>query len=146
MDLTFLKWPIIILVVVGIGFLFTSPGVNFLVNHYTKATVGENMGKDLSDENGLTRVGGYLLFTWQYQKAYDTMNLCAQRYGPQGRNYLYNLYRMARCLDRLERYKESYDLLEELIQVNAHEVDNRVADNDNLRLRADKLKEVHDLR
>ena len=53
---------------------------------------------------------------------------------------------MARCLDRLERYKESYDLLEELIQVNAHEVDNRVADNDNLRLRADKLKEVHDLR
>lgn len=145
MDLSFLKWPIIILVIVGIGFLFTSPGVNWMVNRYTKATVGQDMGKDLTDENGLTRIGGYLLFTWQYQKAYDTMNLSVQRYGADGRNYHYNLYRMARCLDRLERYKESYNILEQLIQVNAHEFDNRVADNDNLRLRADKLKEVHEL-
>ncbi|HNZ49263.1 MAG TPA: hypothetical protein PLQ42_11045 [Candidatus Hydrogenedentes bacterium] len=145
MDLTFLKWPIIILVIAGIAFLFTSPGVNFLVNHYTKATVGADFAKDLSDESGLTRIGGYLLFTWQYQKAYDTMNLAVARYGPEGRHYYYNLYRMARCLDRLERYRESYNILMDLISANAHDADNRVADNDNLRLRASKLKEVHGL-
>lgn len=144
MDLSFLKWPIIILVVVGIGFLFTSPGVNWLVNGYTKSTVGENAAKDMSDESGLTRVGGYLLYTWQYQKAYNVMNLAVQRYGANGRNYHYNLYRMARCLDRLERYKESYDILQLLIQANASEFDGRVADNDNLHLRASKLKEMYE--
>lgn len=145
MDLSFLKWPLIILVIVGVAFLFTSPGVNFMVNRYTKATVGQDAQRDIKDEAGLSRIGGYLLYMWQYQRAYDTMQLAIDRYGSDGANYWYNLYRMARCLDRMERYRESYDMLQQLINANAHDIDDRVANNDNLRLRAAKLKEVQGL-
>lgn len=145
MDLSGLKWPLIVLVIVGIGFLASSPGVNWMVSRYTQATPGQDTNRDVKDEAGLSRVGGYLLFQWRYQKALEVMQTAVNRYGTAGANYWHNLYRMAKCLEKLDRMQESYDILKELIAANAHEIDKRVAANDNLTLRATKLKEVHNL-
>ncbi len=145
MDLSGLKWPIIIVVVVGIGFLASSPGINYMVNNFTKATVGEDAARDKRDEAGLSRVAGYLLFLLRYERSLEVMNTSINRYGTNGANYWYNKYRSARCLDRLQRYKESYAVLQELINANASQLDSRIADMDNLKLRAAKLKEVHGL-
>jgi len=145
MDLSGLKWPLIIVVIVGIGFLASSPGVSWMVGRYTQATPGQDAERDRRDEAGLSRIGGYLLYQWRYEKALEIMQTAVNRYGTGGANYWYNVYRMAKCQEKLGRMQESYNLLQELITANAHEIDGRVADNDNLRLRATKLKEVHNL-
>ncbi|OQB41734.1 MAG: hypothetical protein BWY09_00546 [Candidatus Hydrogenedentes bacterium ADurb.Bin179] len=145
MDLSGLKWPVLILVIVGIGFLASSPGINFMVGRYTKSTPGQNAELDTRDEVGLTHIAGYLLYQWRYQRAYDIMKLAVDRYGASGANCWYNKYRMAKCLEKLGRIQESCTLLEELMAANAHAVDARVADNNNLKLRITKIKEVNEL-
>lgn len=142
MDLSGLKWPLIIVAIVGVGFLATSPGINYMVTNFTKATPGQDAARDKIDEAGLTRVAGYLMYLWRYEKAMAVMQLSLDRYGSAGANYWYNKYRIARCLDRLEQYKASYDVLQDLMGNNANQYDKRVPNNDNLRLRANKLKEV----
>jgi hypothetical protein len=51
-----------------------------------------------------------------------------------GANYWYNLYRLARCYEKLERYQEDIISSETLAQINAHQYDNRVPEYDNLNL------------
>ena len=145
MDLSGLKWPIIIVAIVGIGWLLSSGGVNYMVNSFTEATPGQDAEQDKTDEAGLTRVGGYLLYLWRYEKAADVMQMAIDRYGETGANYWYNMYRLARCTDRMEQYQNSYDILQFLIENNANQYDKRVPGNDTLRLRASKLKEMYEL-
>lgn len=145
MDLSWLKWPLIILLIVGIVFLATSPGINYMVGRFTRAVPGQDSGKDARDEAGLSRIGGYLLYLWRYQRAYEVMKTAVDRYGESGANYWHNKYRMAKCLEKMGRMQESVRLLEELMAANAHENDKRVAENENLRLRITRLKEVHEL-
>ena len=145
MDLSGLKWPIIIAVIVGIGWLLSSGGVNFMINNFTKATPGQDVERDKTDEAGLTRVASYLMYLWRYEKAASVMQTAIDRYGENGANYWYNTYRLARCADRLGHYQESHDILQFLIQNNVSKYDDRVPENDNLSLRASKLKEVHEL-
>lgn len=146
MDLSRLKWPVIILVVVGVAWLLSSGGLNYMVNHYTKAVPGQDPAKDKSDEAGLTRLGGFQMMLFRYENAAAIMKLSMDRYGTAGANYWYNLYRMAKAYDRLKQYQASYNVLQQLIQANASQYDSRVPDNNNLQLRASKLKEVHELR
>ena len=82
------------------GWLLTSGGVNFMVNNFTKDTPGIDAAKDMTNEAGLSHVGGYLLLTWQWQKASDVLDTAVQRY-PDGANYYYNLYRIGRCQERM---------------------------------------------
>ncbi len=145
MDLSGLKWPIIIVVILGIGWLMSSGGVNYMINSFTKATPGQDAERDKIDEAGLTRVGGYLLYLWRYEKAPDVMQTAVDRYGESGANYWYNMYRLAKCTERMGKYQNSYDILQYLIQNTASQYDDRVPENDNLSLRSAKLKEVHEL-
>ncbi len=145
MDLSGLKWPLLILVIVGIGFLASSPGINYLVGRYTGSTPGQDAKIDVRDEAGLSRIAGYLLYQWRYQRAYDIMKLAVDRYGTAGANYWYNKYRMAKCLEKVGRVQESVAILEELMAANAHAIDGRIADGNNLKLRATKLKEVNEI-
>jgi len=64
---------------------------------------------------------------------------------PDGKNVWYNKYQMARCADKLSDYRKEVNILRELMDANAHSIDERVPVNDNLRLRADKLVEMHEL-
>lgn len=144
MDLSGLKWPIIILVVVGIGWLLSSGGVEYMVNSFTKATPGQDVERDRIDEAGLSRVGGYLLFMWRYERAMQVLQTAVGRYGPAGANYWFNLYRIALCLDRLGRYQESHNVYQQVIAATGSQHDNRVPNNDALRLKAAKQKEMHE--
>ncbi|HOK10238.1 MAG TPA: hypothetical protein PLT82_11695 [Candidatus Hydrogenedens sp.] len=146
MDLSGLKWPLIILIIVGVGWLASSGGVNYMIKNFTKAVPGQDAQRDKIDEAGLTRVAGYLMMLLRWERAKDVLELTIQRYGNSGANYWYNMYRLSKCYEKLERYQEAYNILRDLAQLNAHQYDERVPEFDNLNLRASKLKEVHDLR
>ena len=145
MDLSGLKWPAIILVVVAVGWLATSGGVNYMVNNYTKATPGQDAARDKADEAGLSRVGGYLFVLLRYEKAAAVMNAAVQRYGTGGANYYYNLYRIAKCLEKTDRMQESYNILRNLTDIDAKQYDDRIPNRDVLAAQATKLKEVNNL-
>lgn len=145
MDLSGLKWPIIILVVVGVGWLLSSGGVNYMFKQFTQAEVGQDPKRDKFDEKGLSWLGGYLLRTWRYEKALQVLAIAIDRY-PNGKNVWYNKYRMVKCAEKLDKFALAVELLEELIRKNAHEIDPRVPVYDNLRLRADKLIEMYELK
>jgi tetratricopeptide (TPR) repeat protein len=144
MDLSFLKWPVIIGVVVLAAWLMSSGGVNYMYNKFTANTPGVNAERDALDEAGLSRLGGYCLALFKYEKAMSVYRTVTTRY-PTGKNFQYNRYQMARCAEKLEDYQESVDILKELMAVNAHAIDDRVPVNDNLNLRADKLIEMYEL-
>lgn len=146
MDLSGLKWPLIIGVVVLVGWLGTSPGVNYMFGQYTKTVVGTDATRDASDEAGLSRLGGYCMRTFQYQKAIDIFEESLNRYGQNGKNYWYNLYRLVRCYEKIGDFQEAYNILRSLERNDAQTFDMRVPNRDNLALRAQKLKEVHELR
>jgi tetratricopeptide (TPR) repeat protein len=145
MDLSGLKWPLIIAIVVGVGWLFSSGGVEFMIKQATKHTPGVDAVQDERDEALLSRIGGYLLYLWRYQRAAEVFLTAIDRYGVNGKNYWYNLYRLHTCYERLGQYQDAYDVLQMLIQANANQYDKRVPELDNLSLRASKLKEVHEL-
>ena len=145
MDLSGLKWPAIILVVVAIGWLATSGGVNFMVDKCTKAAPGQDVARDKADEAGLTHVGGYLFVLLRYERAATVMNLAIQRYGTNGANYYYNLYRIAKCLEKMDRMQDSYNILRNLTDIDAKQFDDRIPNRDVLAARATKLKEVNNL-
>ncbi len=146
MDLSGLKWPLIIAAVAGLGWLATSGGINYMVGNFSEAQPGEDAERDKLDEAGLSRVGGYLLHLWNWKKAKKVMKLSIDRYGPQGANYWYNWYRVARCNDRMKLYQESYNVLKMLIEKDGPAKDSRMARLGILKARAAKLKEIHELK
>jgi len=139
MDLSFLKWPIIIGVVVGGIWLMTSGGINFMYNKFTDDAPGADAETDKINETGLSRLGGYCLKTFQYEKAMMIFQTACERY-PDGANFFYNQYRMAKCAEKMDNFPQAVRLLRGLIQVNANEIDDRVPINDNLKARSDKLE------
>ncbi len=143
MDLSGLKWPAIIVLVVFVIWLGTSGGVSFMVNNFTKAVPGESESRDKTDEAGLSRVGTFLLATFRYDWAIEVFETSMERYGESGANYWYNVFQRTWCYEHLEDYRTSYNILQELIAVNANSLDSRIPVNDALILRANKLKEVH---
>lgn len=144
MDLSGLKWPIIIAVVIGLGWLASSGGVNFMFKKFTSDQPGADAQKDATNEAGLSRLGGYCLMLMKYEKARDIFDTAVQRY-PDGKNRLYNEYRIVRCAEKLGSYKRAADILKRLYNMNAHELDPRVPENDVIMLRCEKLIETHQL-
>lgn len=144
MDLSFLKWPIIIGVIVLIGWLGSSGGVNFMFNKFTASTPGQDAERDAVDEAGLSRLGGYCLRLLKYQKAMNIFETAMTRY-PDGRNFWYNKYRVVKCLEKLKQYRGAVAILKELMAVNANQYDDRVPTNDALSLRAEKHIELYEL-
>ena len=144
MDLSGLKWPLIIAAVVGLGWLFTEGGVNWMYTKATANTPGQDAEQDKFDEATLSRVGGYLQRMWRYEKATKFFETACERY-PSGENYWYNVYRLHTCYERRGDPQRALELLEYLMAEGASEIDSRVPVNDNLGLRANKLREVFEL-
>jgi len=144
MDLSFLKWPVIIAVIVLVGWLASSGGVNYMYKNYASAVAGTDAKQDERNEAGLSRIGGYSLALFKYSQALGVFEFTIQKY-PRGKNVWYNMYRMARCAEKLENYKKAKDLLEALISVDAHTVDERIPVTADLTLRKEKLVEMYGL-
>ncbi|MDZ4857396.1 MAG: hypothetical protein SGI88_00315 [Candidatus Hydrogenedentes bacterium] len=144
MDLSRLKWPLIIIVIVGIGWLITDPGVNWLRAKFNEGTPGESAEQDIANESGLSNLAGFLIKTFRYASAEAVLNDAMTRY-PAGKNYLNNYYRMAKCVEKQGRYDKCVDILCELRDLEANATDPRVPAREVLQLRIDKLLETHEL-
>ncbi|MBI1319918.1 MAG: hypothetical protein GC168_13400 [Candidatus Hydrogenedens sp.] len=144
MDLSGLKWPLIVVVVVGVGWLFTSGGVNWMQSRVMAHTPGVDANQDKLDEAMLSRLGGYMQLMWRYQKAVELLEASCERY-PGGENYWYNVYRLQTCYERMGQADRAIELLDYLIAEGASQYDKRVPENDNLSLRANKLRETFEL-
>ena len=149
MELSRLKWPIIIVVVVGIGWLLTSPGVDYMHRKFTQDP-GDDAQKAKAYDAGLSRLGGYLMMTFQFGKAETVLHDALLLYGPNGQfgvgeNHYFNYYRLATVKEHLNKIRESVDILGDLMDVNARQYDVRVPEIDVLNLRRNKLIEMHEL-
>jgi tetratricopeptide (TPR) repeat protein len=144
MDLSWLKWLVIVLVIFGVGWLVTAGGVNYMYNRATAGAVGVDAGKDKVNEATLTRYGGFLLSTFRYEGAKKFYNAALQRY-PSGNNRFWNRYQLARCHEKLDEMEESVNLLLYLHDEDANQYDSRIPNQDTLKLRIQKLIEVNQL-
>ena len=144
MDLSKVKWVFIIAIVLGVGGLATEGGINWAFNKATSSTPGTDEDRDKLDESTLSRYGGFLLSTFRYEKAKKFYNEAITRF-PGGANAYWNRYQLARCEDKLGNFQNETDLLYSLWEIEAHQYDARVPNNDELKLRIQKLVEVHQL-
>lgn len=144
MDLSFLKWPLIIGVIALVGWLGTSGGVSFMYGKFTADTPGVNAQKDAANESGLSQLGEYCIVLFQYERAMAILETAVTRY-PNGKNVWDNKYRMVKLAEKQENYQKAVDLMRELMDANASAIDSRVPTNDNLKLRSEKLIEMHQL-
>lgn len=145
MDLSGLKWPITIAIIVGIGWLATSGGVNWMYGKFTAASPGVDEQQDLRDEAGLTKLAGYTYHIWKWRATINIIETSHTRYGEWGPNYWFNLERLSTCYERIGEYQTAYNILRELMSAEAWEIDSRVGNLDNLALAASKLKEMYEL-
>ena len=144
MDLSFLKWPIIIALIAVVCFLLSGSGVDYMLKKFTAEPPGANAQRDVTNEMGLSRLGGYCLRLFRYEKAMNIFETATSRF-PDGKNRWYNEYRKVRCAEKMINYKKAADILLMLIDINANQFDKRVPNNDVLKLRREKLVETHEL-
>lgn len=144
MDLSKFKWPIIIAVVAGAIWLVTDPGVDYMYNKFTQGEPGQDAAKDEANEAGLSRLGGFLMQTFRYAKAQMVLEKDLEMF-PQGKNALYNDYRLAKCVEKQGDYARCVRILQELRDMEASGQDERIPNRDVLQLRIDKLVEVNEL-
>ena len=144
MDMSKLKWVVIIAIVVGVGWLMTEGGVTYMYKNFTKAITGEDEEQDKRDEAGLTRLAGYLLMTYRYDRAKEVYETAIKRY-PDGKNAWFNYYKLARCEQKLGNYQTTADILHMLWDRDADQFDERVPNRAILEGRGQRLVEVHDL-
>ena len=143
MDVSKILYPLIIAAVLGLGWLLTSGGVNYQFKKYSEPSTGD-VEADSVKEAGLTKLGGFLMFTFRYEKAGQCFDTALTNY-PDGKNYWYNYYRLAKCKEKAEKWGEAVSILIRLRDENAIEMDDRVPDQATLDGRIQKLIEVHEL-
>lgn len=144
MDLSWVKWPVLVVVVGSIGFLLSPPGINFMYERAISEPPGTDAAQDAANEATLTRLGGLSLATFQYGRAAEIYRTAIKRY-PNGENSWYNWYQLARCYEKLEKYGDAVDILVMLRDENADGHDERVPSPAQLNAQIQKLVEVHEL-
>ncbi len=144
MDLSKLKWVVVIAIVVGGGWLATEGGVNWAFSRATSGTPGEDPSADARHEATLTRYGGFLLSTFRYEKAKQFYTEAINRF-PEGKNRYWNRYQLARCEDKLGNFQNEANLLYSLYEIDADQYDERIPGVIELQTRIQKLVEVHEL-
>lgn len=155
MDLSGLKWPVTIVVVGFVLWLFTAGGTSWMEGKMLAYTPGESTEADARNEKSLSTLGGYYSKTLRYAKAVEIFEKCGERY-PEGKNYYYNLYRISRLEEgmgdstgervaMLGHYQKALDILKFLIDNDIHSVDARVPEEEVLRHRWEDIAEVSGL-
>ena len=146
MDLSKLKWPIIIVVVALVVFLLSSPGINYLHNRYLQDP-GEDAALAAKNEAGLTRLAALLMRTFRYAYAYEVAGDAVRLY-PEGEHAVLNRYRQARMAEKLGRPDEAVSILMEVQGVVASAAPGAFQDVptvDGLQHKIDELNELHEM-
>ena len=144
MDLSRLKWPLIIIVVVGVGWLLTDGGVRYLRAKFTEGEVGVDPKQDEFNEAGLTNLAGFLIKTFRYAPAEQVLLDAMERY-PEGKNFLYNKYRLAKCVEKQGRFENASNTWRRSATWTRTSTTIACPKIDVLNLRIDKLAETHEL-
>ena len=145
MDLSFLKWPVIAAIVVGFCWLLSSGGVNFMYKKLVAYAPGTSVAKDDANEASLSKLAGYSLATFQYDRAKFIYTETLKRF-PEGKNKYWNTFQLARCEENLKNYQTCVNLLRKLIAADAATHDERVSINEALQFRIGKLVEMYELK
>lgn len=156
MDLSGLKWPIIIVVVALMGWLVSSGGQTWMENRLLDYKVSENEDLNKANEQALSNLGGFFIKTMQYERGIRVLMNSIERYGEDGKNYYFNINRCSRTHEaigdstanrekQIEHYTKALQMLKFLIENNAHAIDERVPETDVLRLRATDIAENNQL-
>lgn len=144
MDLGKIKWPVIILAVLGVIWFLSPAGAAYMYKRYSQGEPGANAELDKKNEAGLSFHGGLQLRMLQFKTAKRFLQTAVDRY-PDGANHWANMARLAIIHERLGNFAEAADIMDMLVANNAHERDGRVSSNDYLRARSEKLREVHEI-
>ena len=144
MDMTFLKWPLIILIVGGGGWLLNEGGVNYMYDKFSTGSIGEDVERDAFNEAGLNRLGWYSMMTFRYEKAATMYETSVELY-PNGANVWMAYYNLARAYQKMARFQEAVNILGMLRYEDADQYDERVPDVQTLTYRIDTLVEVNQL-
>jgi len=113
MDMTKIVWAVVVVVILGGGWLFTTGGMNKAYEQATKNLVGNNPEQDVIDEAVLSKYGGYNLSLFRYEQAKRFYSTSINRYGPTGKNYWWNLQQLALCEENMENPQASVPLSEQ---------------------------------
>jgi hypothetical protein len=146
MDMTKIVWAVVVVVILGGGWLFTTGGMNKAYEQATKNLVGNNPEQDVIDEAVLSKYGGYNLSLFRYEQAKKFYSTSINRYGPTGKNYWWNLQQLALCEENMENPQASVTILYNLWLEDGDAYDERVSNRDQLALRITKLVELNELR
>lgn len=152
MDLSGLKWPIIIGVLVLVGWLVSAGGQSWMEKRLTSYQPGQSEEMDAANEKALSNLGGFFIKTFRYERGIRLLEICGERY-PDGKNYYYNAYRCSRIHEaiadsttnhekQLKHYGQALTILKFMIDNNIHELDARVPEVDVLRHRAEDIAET----
>ena len=144
MDMSKLVWAFAIVAVIVVGWLLTSGGTEFMYKQYTESTPGVDEAQDKRDEAGLSRLGGYLLRTFRYERAAEVYEAAIKRY-PNSKNYYMNIYNQAKAYQKMEEWEKAADNLMYLRDVDGDQYDERVPNFDQLNGELSRIVEVHGL-
>jgi len=152
MDLSRLKWPVIIVVVGGLSWLMTAGGNAWLENRLLSYEPGESAELDKANEQALSNLAGWYIRTFRHEKGIEILEETGERY-PNGKNYYHNLYRRSRAHEVLgdasadrtvqeNQYGSALEILSFLINNNVHQLDERVPETSLLQHRYDAIAET----
>ena len=145
MDMSKIVWLVVIVAIVGGGWLLTGSGMDKMYENATSSMPGNDPEKDKVDEATLSKYAQYNLTLFRYEKAKQFYTAALERYGTNGANYWWNVYQLARVEEKLENYPDTIELLYLLWVNDGDQFDERVPNRDTLQRRITTLCEVNDI-
>ncbi len=136
-----LIWIFIAVILVALGWLLTDSGIEFMHQKFL-ANPAADSARGGFNEAGLSRLGGFLQATFRFEKAESVLTDAITLY-PDGANYWFNLYRLAKAKEKLDKEQEAVNILDRIIKENAGGgLDERLPSNNILELRRNKITEA----
>lgn len=145
MDLSKLIWFIVIIALLGGGWLLTTGGMEKMYKDATKNLPGNDPAQDIKDEAILSKYGGFQQTLFRYQNAKIFYSAAIDRYGEEGANYWSNLHQLGKCEEKLDNEIVALKIYYTLWEADASTLDNRVPNRNVLKRRIDQLVALNDL-
>jgi hypothetical protein len=145
MDLSKIIWVVVIVALVGGGWLLTGSGMDRAYKESTKNLPGTFPEQDIIDEAILSKYAGYNMTLTRHQEAKKFYTAAVERYGVAGKNYWWNLYQIAQIEQKAGNDQIALDILYELWKQDGDQYDERVPGRDTLKLRIAKILELNQI-